>query len=451
MKRWAAILAGGVACVLALSCASSDEDGPREEGDAGTDSSTEASSPPPGDASTDADLPDVDAGSPKPRDVKCEAEPCYVAVSGNGGHHMCGLLSDGTVRCWGRDTLEPPATAGARGDGALGRNAAVSVIDGATPAPVAGLSSVVQISVGPNLGACARTADGAVYCWGRNDAGQLGRPLTEQRLAVPTRVEGIPAVKDVQLGYRLACAIAVEGGGLYCWGIFAPDFAFEWDAYGIDAAPLTPFPPLAVTTIPGPLTSLAIGTAGFPAMDTVIGLREDRVLVNIGPHATGQTSVNPPWSGPLERSSVVRAWPFAYLSADTQLWQWLPRNGGRPSRKVFLPSTHLVVDAKVSAYSASSSQQVEQGGALLATGRLYRWGANTAGALGVDPNEKPSAEFPMEVAQLGDQVVSFATTLEAACASLVNGSVKCWGANSYGELGRGVVDLAAHPDPEPIR
>jgi Regulator of chromosome condensation (RCC1) repeat len=451
MKRWAAIFAAEAACVLAVSCASSEPDNGPNEGDVGTDSSVDASSPSLGDAAIDADPADVDAGSPKARDVKCETDPCYVSVSGNGGHHMCGLLKDGTVRCWGRDTLEPPATPGERGDGALGRDAAVSVLAGATPAPVVGLSSVVQISVGPNLGACARTADGSVYCWGRNDAGQLGRPFTERTLAVPTRVEGIPPVKDVQLGHRLACAVAVERGSLYCWGIFPPDSRFAWDAYGIDAAQLTPFPPQAVTTIPGPLAALAIGTAGFPAMDTVIGLREDKVLVNIGPHVTGQTSVNPPWSGPVERSSVVGAWAFAYLSTDTQLWQWLPNNGEASSQKVFLPSTDLVVDVKVSAYSESQWQQVEQGGALLATGRLYRWGANAAGALGVDPNAKPSAEYPMEVAQLGDRVVSFATTLGAACASLVDGSVKCWGANAYGELGRGSVDLAAHPDPETIR
>ncbi len=450
MRRWAAVFAAEAACVLALSCASSNEDNGRLEEDAGIDSSTEPSTTPIVEPTTDSGRPE-DAGSPKPREVTCKHEPCYVSVSGNGGQHVCGLLSDGTVRCWGRDSLEPPATPGARGDGALGRNAAVSAIEGATPAPVVGLSSVVQISVGPNLGTCARTSDGAVFCWGRNEAGQLGRPYTEPTLAVPTRVEGIPPVKDVQLGHRLACAIAVEGGGVYCWGIFPPEFRFAWDAYGIDAAQLTPFPPQAVTTLPGPLTSLAIATAGFPAMDTVVGLREDGVLVNIGPHVTGQTSVNPPWSGPLERSSVVGAWAFAYLSADTQLWQWSPRNGDTSSRKVFLPSTHLVVDVKVSAYSAGPSQQVEQGGALLATGRLYRWGANSAGALGVDPNDKPSAQYPMEVAQLGDRVVSFATTREAACASLVDGNVECWGANSHGELGRGSIDLAAHPVPEPIR
>ncbi|AKU98753.1 hypothetical protein AKJ09_05417 [Labilithrix luteola] len=451
MKRWAAIFAAEAACALAISCASSDQDGTHVENDAGADSSIDGSAPSQGDATADVDTPQVDAGSPKPREVTCEGEPCYLAVSGNGGHHMCGLLSDGTVRCWGRDSLDPPATPGERGDGALGRNAAVSALDGATPAPVVGLSSVVQISVGPNLGTCARTSDGAVYCWGRNDAGQLGRPLSEQTLAVPTRVEGIPPVKDVQLGHRLACAIAAEGGGLYCWGVFSPDFMFAWDAYGIDAAPLTPFPPQAVTTMPGPLTSLAIATAGFPAMDTVIAMRADQVLVNIGAQVTGQTSVNPPWSGPLERSSVLRAWPFAWLAADNQLWQWLPHGGEKSANKVFLPKTELAVDVKLSAYSMSSSQQVEQGGALLSTGKLYRWGANGAGALGVDPNDKPSAEYPMEVTQLGDRVVSFATTRGAACASLVDGTVECWGANAYGELGRGAVDLAAHPDPEVIR
>ena len=134
---------------------------------------------------------------PRALDVKCEKDPCYVAVSGNAGHHVCGLLRDGTVRCWGRDTIAPPESVEGGpllGEGALGRGVSISGTTAATPAPVVGLSNVTQISVGPNLGTCARTSDGSVYCWGRNDFGQLGTSPDKPTLPVPTRIEGLPPI-----------------------------------------------------------------------------------------------------------------------------------------------------------------------------------------------------------------------------------------------------------------
>ena len=51
----------------------------------------------------------------------------------------------------------------------------------------------------------------------------------------------------------------------------------------------------------------------------------------------------------------------------------------------------------------------------------------------------------------GDRVVSFAMTASSTCVSLADGTVKCWGSNQRGELGRGAVDSAQHPEAELIR
>jgi alpha-tubulin suppressor-like RCC1 family protein len=39
--------------------------------------------------------------------------------------------------------------------------------------PVLGLTNVIQVAAGAEH-ACARTYDGAVYCWGANASGQIG-------------------------------------------------------------------------------------------------------------------------------------------------------------------------------------------------------------------------------------------------------------------------------------
>src|SRR5262249_24006724 len=140
---------------------------------------------------------------------------------------------------------EPPASldgGGFRpGDGALGRGRPVSDLEGALPAPVVGLSNVTQISVGRNLGTCARTSDGSVHCWGRNELGQLGRPPSEARLVIPTRVDGLPPVDEVQLGYQTGCAIGTSDRALYCWGQ-------RISGLGVDAGGGTTFAPQLVSS-----------------------------------------------------------------------------------------------------------------------------------------------------------------------------------------------------------
>src|ERR1700689_555492 len=46
-------------------------------------------------------------------------------------------------------------------------------------------------------------------------------------------------------------------------------------------------------------------------------------------------------------------------------------------------------------------------------------------------------------------VVSISTMQQHVCASLSDGSVRCWGSNVFGELGNGTVDTAAGPHPTP--
>ncbi len=438
-----------LACAIMMAC-SSDGGAPERNGPE-PDASTEPPlSPDAGssDASDDADEGPRDAGPPKPLDIVCaDAATCYVAVSGNGSRHVCGLLKDGTVRCWGRDSLAPPVTPDGGemvGDGALGRGVAVSTLEGATPAKVVGLSNVTQISVGPNFGTCARTSDGSVYCWGRNDFGQLGRPHSEQRLPTPTRVEGIPPVDHVELGSSIGCAIGSSDGALYCWGWWRSGLGIPQDF----ASPS--FAPQSVTTFRAPVKALAIGSYGASTVypwgyaelsDTIVALLDENVAATLGKNVLrGAYSV----AGPSERSGIERVGTFSYATSDGLAHRWLPTDTA-----IYIPAFVPVIELKVSA--DKEAETALQGGVVTTTGRLFRWGPNPAGALGVDPNELSRTPYPVEVEQVRGRVVSFATTVGSTCALLVDGKVQCWGANVYGELGRGTTDLNAHPEPENVR
>ncbi|MDF2695418.1 MAG: repeat domain protein, partial [Labilithrix sp.] len=388
--------------------------------------------------------------------VACAGDPCYVAVSGDGSAHICGLLNDGSVRCWGRDTLPradaPPAGDPPQTDGALGRGRVVSALEGATPAPVVGLSGVTQVSVGKNLGTCARTGDGSVHCWGRNEYGQLGRPETEASLPVPTRIEGLPPVSAVALGGTTGCAIASADGALWCWG--SRDSQIGRATLTTPEGDSTSFPPQVMTGFRAPVRELVIatvrGNSFRPFDDTIVALLDGDILASLGQLPAGESSApfNAPPPTPIELPRVVRGGAFGYLGSDGVLSQWVPE-----IRDLYVPLPHTVVDVSITAARADFGVlYIEQAGVLLSSGRLFRWGRNTAGTLGYPSDTLDVAEEPRDMTHVaGDRVVSFATTAASTCVSLVDGKVKCWGTNQRGELGRGTIDAAEHPEAEVIR
>jgi hypothetical protein len=65
-------------------------------------------------------------------------------------------------------------------------------------------------------GFCALTAEGAAYCWGTNDSGQLGVGDTRSRSA-PTAVEGGLQFDMLSAGDFHTCGIT-RAGEAFCWG-----------------------------------------------------------------------------------------------------------------------------------------------------------------------------------------------------------------------------------------
>ncbi len=121
-----------------------------------------------------------------------------------GGWHSCALTADGGIKCWGRNN-----------DGQLG--------DGTpewrrlAPVDVVGLSSSVQALSAGSLHTCATLAGGNAKCWGNNSAGQLGDGTTTPRLT-PIDVVGLTeGMFTISAGFAHTCAITVLNG-TWCWG-----------------------------------------------------------------------------------------------------------------------------------------------------------------------------------------------------------------------------------------
>lgn len=92
------------------------------------------------------------------------------------------------------------------------------------PTPQRGLGPVRHVAVA-EYHACALGTDGAVWCWGHNSSGQLGRPAESvEHDDTPRRVDAAPPAVTVVVGGGEPCGgcgsvcITDTRGAVWCWG-----------------------------------------------------------------------------------------------------------------------------------------------------------------------------------------------------------------------------------------
>ncbi len=119
-----------------------------------------------------------------------------------GGSFTCGVKLDGTLWCWGLNNF-----------GQLGAgDAATSLV----PRQV-GLGATWREVSASWQHACATQTDGSLWCWGQNSRGQLGAGTMSPRSTAPVRVVGTQQWTSVSAGGWHTCATTATGTG-YCWG-----------------------------------------------------------------------------------------------------------------------------------------------------------------------------------------------------------------------------------------
>lgn len=130
---------------------------------------------------------------------------------GFGGSTTCARIG-GDLTCWGAND------AGQLGDGVLEHSrcgSGPSIYDCSfEPVAVADLNEVTQFSVGSKQ-VCARTEDGAAYCWGANYYGQLGLGDTASH-TTPTLLFKA-GIEEVRASSGFGC-VRKDDGTVWCFG-----------------------------------------------------------------------------------------------------------------------------------------------------------------------------------------------------------------------------------------
>ena len=119
-------------------------------------------------------------------------------------HFTCGLRTDGAAYCWGDDS-----------EGSLGDGAGDS---GTQASPVAVGGGFTFADIGGGGAICGIEADGDAYCWGRGNNGEMGTDAGGTDYFVPaTEVSGGYKWKKIVGGYKHFCGLTTANK-VYCWG-----------------------------------------------------------------------------------------------------------------------------------------------------------------------------------------------------------------------------------------
>ncbi len=307
-----------------------------------------------------------------------------IAASSN---QTCARLVSSEIACWG---FREGPTLNAPGD--------LTMVPELLPF---GTFTSIAVSEAHACGLRGQTA----WCWGANNAGQIGTGTSGDTVRAPVAVTGGLSFAAMRVGAVQSCGLTTSGRA-YCWGSGA-DGALGSGSYG----------------------SATCSVYGDPCSLTPVAVAGD--------HTFAQISVG---------SGHVCA-----LTPDGQAWCWgsnwsgqlgVPRTrcAGWPGGQ---PNDSWCSTVPIPAAGAIRFRQISAGGGYTCgaalDGTAYCWGTNYMGQLGdsatagsLGPHEAP---IPVSTSVRFSAVY---TREFHTCGIATDGSAYCWGPNPGGVLGNGV-------------
>jgi alpha-tubulin suppressor-like RCC1 family protein len=289
-----------------------------------------------------------------------------------GREHVVALRADGTVVTWGSNQM------GQLGIGATGGTRT-------SPVAVAGLGDVTAVSTG-HYHSLALRADGSVWTWGYNFAGQLGDGTTTVRNR-PVPVSGTRSYQYVAAGRDMSYAVATDGT-VWAWGL-------------------------------NDRGQLGDGSTTSRSTPVRVGSLTDVVQV----------------AGGRDHGLAVRT--------DGSVWAWGWNAYGQVGNGTL---TNRLTPVQVTTGATMVAAGAHHSYALLADGQVLAWGRNYRNELGDGTTTLRTR--PVTVLGVAD-AVAIGSGRDHGLAALADGTVRAWGHNSSGQLGDGTLTRRSSAVPVP--
>ena len=343
---------------------------------------------------------------------------CPLRASCTAGACVCpGAETDCGSAC--ADLSSSPAHCGACDSPCAGR-----CIDGHCVDPI-------DVGVGADF-SCALMRSGEVFCWGASRTGRLGRNETAIFSPYPAPVLGITDAARLAVGYGGSCVVN-RSGAVYCWG----------DVNDMLGPVVDPWVPRELML---PRAAIDVGV-GHHHLCVVLDDGDAGCFGRNDYGALGRGG----GSSSSWYASVGGAARYNRISAGEQhtcavdslggVWCW----GRNDMGQLGIASRPTQTSVPTRLVGPSGTRDVELGRnhscAITTGGDIWVWGNNISGQLGT---RAPIRGW--EPASIGSEIPALARTFgdlgvsvgETTCA--VNRStfaLRCWGANSYGQVGDG--------------
>ncbi len=426
---------GSVLCLLQAACSGSlpsPIDGPTDgssndvtvsDGGKAPDATGDASADAPNDVTTDNAITPAD-GAPSDgtivdavSDAKTEggleaSTPLKITAISTGTSHTCAIRSNGTVKCWGQND-----------EGQLGlgdtntRGEKIADMGDALATVSLGTGRTAKAIATSWLFTCALLDDNTVKCWGDNTSGQLGQGDTNSRGDQPSEMgDALPAInlgtgrtaKAISTGSHSVCAL-LDNDTVKCWGSNSSGQLGQGDN---------------------------VNNRGDQAGE----MGDALAAISLG---TGRTAkaIAADWSisCALLDNNTVKCWG-RNSSGELGLGDTNNRGDNAFEMGDLLPTVNLGIGRTAKAISGGDGVTC----ALLDNDKVKCWGDSAKGQLG-QGDTTTRGDAPLEMGDLLPTInLGTGRTVKAIsggdyfiCAVLDDSTTKCWGDNSFGQLGLG--------------
>lgn len=305
------------------------------------------------------------------------------------------------------------------------------------------LTGVAAVAGGHRF-TCALLSNGSMACWGLNCYGQLGRGRTSwvEYGVAHTPLPSLNAVIAISAGFGHACAVTADGMG-YCWGD---------NSKGQLGSNATGSGPAAVGGLSG-IVAIGCGTSHTCALTAGGGVHcwGGNDYGQAGQGSVSDT-LSPPSSVPVltgMAAIAVGADHSCALSQAGGVFCWGFNDDGRVGLGYANTSGCDCVPAAPATPVMIGVVQISAGGfhtcALSASGGVYCWGWNYYGQLGNGYENGGARVLAPPPAPVLTGVAAITAGLEYECAVTGAGAMSCWGHNDAGQLGFGGTEQVNTP------